>query len=46
LSNFIERISNIAAVNRDCIKEMEFNPIILHGDGSGLTIADALVTLK
>jgi acetate---CoA ligase (ADP-forming) len=46
LSNFIERISDIAAANRDCIKEMEFNPIILHADGSGLTIADALVTLK
>ena len=25
---------------------MEFNPVILHADGSGLTIADALMTLK
>jgi len=25
---------------------MELNPVILHEDGSGLTIADALITLK
>jgi len=24
---------------------MEFNPVILHDDGSGITIADALITL-
>ena len=30
----------------DQIAEMEFNPVILHADGSGLTIADALITLK
>jgi hypothetical protein len=25
---------------------MELNPVILHEDGTGLTIADALITLK
>ena len=25
---------------------MELNPVILHEDGSGLTIADALIMLK
>ena len=30
----------------DHIQEMEFNPVILHADGSGLTIADGLVLLK
>ena len=28
------------------IAEMELNPVILHEDGSGLTISDALILLK
>ena len=28
------------------IAEMELNPVILHQEGSGLTIADALIMLK
>jgi acetate---CoA ligase (ADP-forming) len=42
----IARLSEAALAYRDRIAEMEFNPVILHADGSGLTIADALITLK
>ena len=42
----LSRISQIAADHADRIQEMEFNPVIVHADGSGLTIADALITLK
>jgi acyl-CoA synthetase (NDP forming) len=45
-AELIAMLSQIAASNRDQIQEMEFNPVILHGDGSGLTIADALIVLK
>jgi acyl-CoA synthetase (NDP forming) len=41
----IARLSDAALAYADRIAEMEFNPVILHSDGSGLTIADALVTL-
>jgi succinyl-CoA synthetase beta subunit len=42
----IAALSRAAVAYRDRIAEMEFNPVILHADGSGLTIADALLTLK
>ena len=42
----IARISDAALAYRDRIAEMEFNPVILHADGSGLTIADALIMLS
>jgi acetyltransferase len=42
----IARLSEAALAHADRIAEMEFNPVILHADGSGLTVADALVTLK
>jgi acetate---CoA ligase (ADP-forming) len=42
----IARLSQAALAHADRIAEMEFNPVILHADGSGLTIADALITLK
>ncbi len=42
----IATLSRAAVAYRDRIAEMEFNPVILHADGSGLTIADALITLK
>jgi acetyltransferase len=42
----IARLSDAALAYSDRIQEMEFNPVILHADGSGLTIADALITLK
>ena len=42
----IAGLSRAAVAYRDRVSEMEFNPVILHADGSGLTIADALITLK
>jgi acyl-CoA synthetase (NDP forming) len=45
LAALIARISEAAIDHRGRIREMEFNPVILHADGSGLTIADALMTL-
>jgi acetate---CoA ligase (ADP-forming) len=46
VASLIARLSDAALAYADRIAEMEFNPVILHADGSGLTIADALVTLK
>lgn len=42
----IAALSRAAVAYRDRIAEMELNPVILHSDGSGLTIADALILLK
>lgn len=42
----IANLSQAALAYRDRIAEMELNPVILHEDGSGLTIADALIMLK
>ena len=46
LAQLLALLSRIATDHRDRIAEMEFNPVIVHADGSGLTIADALITLK
>jgi len=45
-AELIANLSQAAIAYRDRIVEMEFNPVILHADGSGLTIADALITLN
>jgi acyl-CoA synthetase (NDP forming) len=45
-AELLATLSQVAAANRDTIQEMEFNPVILHTDGSGLTIADALIVRK
>jgi acetyltransferase len=45
-AELIAKLSHAAAAYRDRIMEMELNPVILHEDGTGLTIADALITLK
>ena len=42
----IERLSQAAIAHADRITELELNPVIVHGDGSGVTVADALVTLN
>lgn len=46
VADFIALASRIAVDHRGRIAEMEFNPVILHIDGSGVTIADALMILK
>jgi acyl-CoA synthetase (NDP forming) len=46
LADLIARVSSFAAVggNRGrAVAELELNPVIVHADGSGLTIADALL---
>jgi acyl-CoA synthetase (NDP forming) len=45
-AQLIANLSQAALACRDQIAEMELNPVILHADRSGLTIADALITLK
>ena len=45
-AELIANVSRAALAYRDRIAEMELNPVILHADGSGLTIADALIMLK
>jgi acyl-CoA synthetase (NDP forming) len=45
-AELIANLSQAALAYRDRIAEMELNPVILHDDGSGLTIADALIMLK
>ena len=45
-AELIANLSRAAMAYRDRIAEMELNPVILHADGSGLTIADALIMLK
>jgi acyl-CoA synthetase (NDP forming) len=44
-AQLIANLSKAAIAHRDRIAEMELNPVILHEDGSGITIADALMTL-
>jgi hypothetical protein len=39
-------LSRAALSLRDQVAEFELNPVILHADGSGLTVADALITRK
>ena len=46
LAELVARLSEAAVAHRERIAEMELNPVILHADGSGLTIADALVLLR
>jgi acetate---CoA ligase (ADP-forming) len=45
-ARLIAALSQAALAHRERIAEMELNPVILHADGSGLTIADALIMLK
>ncbi len=46
LAALLARLSQFAMAHRDRVTEMELNPVILHGDNSGLTVADALMTLR
>ena len=39
-------LSRAALTLRDQVAEFELNPVIVHADGSGLTVADALLTMK
>jgi len=46
LSDLISQISVLAAVYRDHIAEIEINPVLVHPEGQGVTIVDALVVGK
>lgn len=45
-AELLARLSEVAVAYRDAIAEMELNPLILHADGSGVTVADGLIMLK
>jgi acyl-CoA synthetase (NDP forming) len=46
LSQLISQISVLAAASRDQISEIEINPVLVHPQGQGVTIVDALVVPK
>jgi acyl-CoA synthetase (NDP forming) len=46
LSHLIAQVSMLAAVHRDQISEIEINPVLVHPQGQGVTIVDALVVRK
>ncbi len=46
LSQLIAQVSVLAAVYREQIAEIEINPVLVHPQGQGVTIVDALVVKK
>jgi acyl-CoA synthetase (NDP forming) len=46
VAELIANLSRAALAHRERIAEMELNPVIVHADGSGFTIADALIRLR
>ena len=45
VANLVALISKIALEHCETILDMEFNPVIVHEDGSGVSVVDALITL-
>jgi len=43
LVDTIVRLSELAADHKDTIAEIDLNPVIVHPEGEGATIADALI---
>jgi acyl-CoA synthetase (NDP forming) len=46
LSQLIAQLSSLAAIYRAQISEIEINPVLVHPQGQGVTIVDALVVRK
>ncbi len=46
LARLLARLSEAAVAWSEELAEMELNPVILHADGSGLTVVDALMVLR
>lgn len=46
VAQLVAALSRAALTLKDQVEEFELNPVILHADGSGLTVADALLTMK
>jgi len=45
LAQLIAQVSELAAACRDQIAEIEINPVLVHAEGHGVTIVDALVVV-
>lgn len=45
LANMLLRVSEICESMGDGLLELELNPVIVHADGSGVTVVDALATI-
>jgi len=45
LAQLIAQVSGLAAACRDQISEIEINPVLVHAEGEGVTIVDALVVV-
>jgi acetyltransferase len=43
LSKLIANVSTLAARLRESVSEIELNPVLVHPEGQGVTIVDALV---
>ena len=46
VTSLVAALSRAALTLKDQVAEFELNPVILHADGSGLTVADALVMMR
>jgi acyl-CoA synthetase (NDP forming) len=46
LAGLMAALSRAALMLHEQVQEFELNPVIVHADGSGLTVADALLTMK
>jgi acetate---CoA ligase (ADP-forming) len=46
VTGLVAALSRAALTLRGQVAEFELNPVILHADGSGLTVADALLTMR
>jgi acyl-CoA synthetase (NDP forming) len=46
VATLVAALSRAALTLRDQVREFELNPVIVHADGSGLTVADALLMMK
>ena len=46
LSQLISQVSVLAAQQASEISEIELNPVLVHAEGQGVTIVDALVVRK
>ncbi len=43
LAEFLVKISDFAAKNKDVIKELDINPIFVYPEGEGIAVVDALI---
>ncbi|MFL5257336.1 MAG: acetate--CoA ligase family protein [Rhodopila sp.] len=46
VASLVAPLSQAALTLRDQVQEFELNPVIVYADGSGLMVADALLTMK